>query len=90
MIHDWLAMVALDDAIDRGAEGAGDVFASPTLMSMVDWTNPQAYDSPGAPPNGGDFVKRQLLRARAHRNMHWACRRGTGHPALPRAAQLTV
>ena len=57
VIHDWLAMVALDDAIDTARTGAGAVFTSPTLKSMVDWDNPQAYDSPGAPPNGGDFVK---------------------------------
>ncbi|HEX6887713.1 MAG TPA: hypothetical protein VF143_06375 [Candidatus Nanopelagicales bacterium] len=58
VLHDWLAMVALDKAIDGGAEGADATrFTAPTLTSRINWDTPQAFASPGAPPNGGDFVK---------------------------------
>jgi Immune inhibitor A-like, MAM domain len=56
VIHDWLAMVALDETRDPGNVGTTDVLTSPTLRSMVNWDNPQAYESDGAPPNGADFV----------------------------------
>ena len=58
VVHDWLAMMALDNAIDNGAAGADPTrYTSPTLKSEINWTNPQAYDSPGAPNNGADYVK---------------------------------
>ncbi len=58
VLHDWLAMMALDNAIDTGHTGPDPaVYTSPTLKSMVNWANPQAYESAGAPTNGADFVK---------------------------------
>jgi hypothetical protein len=58
VLHDWLAMMALDNAIDAGAAGADpSVYTAPTLKSMINWENPQAYESAGAPTNGADFVK---------------------------------
>ncbi len=58
VLHDWLAMMALDNAIDNGASGADPTrYTAPTLKSMINWDNPQAYESDGAPTNGADFVK---------------------------------
>ncbi|MGN6132085.1 MAG: choice-of-anchor J domain-containing protein, partial [Nocardioidaceae bacterium] len=58
VVHDWLAMMALDNAIDNGAAGADPtLYTAPTLKSEINWSNPQAYKSPGAPTNGADFVK---------------------------------
>jgi hypothetical protein len=58
VLHDWLATMALDHAIDSGVSGADPaVYTAPTLASMINWANPQAYESPGAPTNGADFVE---------------------------------
>lgn len=58
VLHDWLAMSALDAAIDAGAAGADpERYTAETLSSKINWDNPQAYDSEGAPPNGADFVR---------------------------------
>ena len=29
----------------------------PTLDAIINWDTPDAYDSPGAPPNGSDYVR---------------------------------
>jgi immune inhibitor InhA-like protein len=94
VVHNWLAMTALDYQLDQGARlhqsggkagppappakpGKGDkapkppkghgpkppkgddasIFQTPTLKSVVNWASPQAYSTPGAPPNGADFVR---------------------------------
>lgn len=58
VLHDWLAMSAVDAAIDAGATGAdAERYTAETLSSMINWDNPQAYESAGAPPNGADFVR---------------------------------
>ena len=67
-VRDWAAMTAVDAALDN-ARGKGkkkggkvtgvaksDVTAS-WLSSSVNWRTPQAYDSPGAPSNGNDYVR---------------------------------
>jgi Immune inhibitor A peptidase M6 len=63
LIHEWAAMVAVDKSIDDGAKvhGSGREadYETPTLNSSIYWENPQAYSTPGAPPNGSDYV---LLR----------------------------
>lgn len=59
-IHDWLATMALDAAIDDSGKltgGAKKQYTSDSLSSMINWDNPQSYDSPGAPPNGADYVR---------------------------------
>lgn len=62
LLDDWAAMVALDGAID-GRRGIllGDVPAArlqaPTLDASVRWEGDDAYDTPGAPPNGSDYVR---------------------------------
>jgi hypothetical protein len=54
-------MTALDGLVDDGYRLAGpfskkDVTAA-TLDASVNWDNPNAYDSPGAPSNGADYVR---------------------------------
>ena len=60
VLHDWAAMIALDGALDRGASllgGSARRLTTPTLDAIVNWDATDAYDSPGAPPNGSDYVR---------------------------------
>jgi hypothetical protein len=60
LMHDWSATLALDAALDRGTPlriGDAQRFRSATLSAAINWDNPDAYGSPGAPPNGSDFVR---------------------------------
>ena len=60
VLHDWAAMVAVDGVLDRGARfsgGAARRFTTPTLDARINWETPEAYDTPGAPPNGSDYVR---------------------------------
>ena len=61
VIHDWAAMVAVDKAIDDGAKLRGAPkdadYQTPTLNSSIYWENPESYSTPGAPPNGSDYVQ---------------------------------
>jgi Immune inhibitor A peptidase M6 len=60
VVHQWLAMVAVDNQIDTGARlrgGARRDYTSPTLHSVINFASDQAFASPGAPPNGADFVR---------------------------------
>ena len=59
LVHEWLVAMAVDKLLDGGATLTGGVAATyqvPTLNAQVDWFNDDAYMTPGAPPNGGDFV----------------------------------
>ena len=62
----WQATMALDGVIDDGAtlNGVGDqqdLYSVERLHAEINWEtgapNNDAYDTPGAPPNGGDFVR---------------------------------
>jgi hypothetical protein len=60
LIHDWAAMLALDRVLDAGYTlqgGQAARYQTPTLGAEVDWSIPNAYLAPGAPPNGSDFVR---------------------------------
>jgi hypothetical protein len=61
IVHRWALAVALDGLLDSGAKLQGPVKASdlqvPTLNAMINWDTPHAYDTPGAPSNGGDYVR---------------------------------
>jgi Immune inhibitor A-like, MAM domain len=61
ILHDWALMVAVDGLIDSGARILGPYgeanFTTPTLHATVNWANPDAYDTPGAPSNGSDYVQ---------------------------------
>ena len=61
LIRTWAAMVAVDRSIDDGAKLRGATreadYQAPTLYSAINWANPQPYSTPGAPPNGSDYVR---------------------------------
>lgn len=59
-VHDWAAMLALDTAIASGRKltgGDSRWLSSTSLSAKINWDNPEAYDEPGAPPNGSDYVR---------------------------------
>jgi len=90
-IDDWAAMVALDGILDDGAsfQGyAGHVasdYQVSTLDATINWATDQTYSSPGAPPNGSDYVRLRddagYLRARDLRSLRFTG--ATQLPALP-------
>ena len=60
----WQAVMALDAVIDDGATltgGDADLYQVDRLHAAINWEtgapDNDAYDTPGAPPNGGDFVR---------------------------------
>jgi hypothetical protein len=60
----WQATMALDAVIDGGATltgGDAAVYQVDRLNAAINWEtgapDNDAYDTPGAPPNGGDFVR---------------------------------
>jgi Immune inhibitor A peptidase M6 len=61
IFDDWTLAVALDGLIDDGYKTLGSAkeksFTVPTLHSTIYWATPNAYSSPGAPPNGSDYVQ---------------------------------
>lgn len=60
VVHDWLAAVTLDSALDEGkARGSApdSRYQIPALAAAINFDTVQAYSSPGAPPNGADFVR---------------------------------
>jgi hypothetical protein len=60
VLHQWQAMVAVDNAVDSGARlkgGSRSAYTSPTLKSLVNLASPQSYATPGAPVNGADYVQ---------------------------------
>ena len=59
-IDAWLATMALDAQIDGGATltgGDGELYQVDRLNASINWDTDDAFDTPGAPPNGGDFVR---------------------------------
>ncbi|ABS05173.1 immune inhibitor A domain-containing protein [Kineococcus radiotolerans] len=64
VLHDFLAANAVDAAIDAGAKvkrGNAGKLTTASLSAKVNWDTPQAYDSPGAPVNGADYVRLRNL-----------------------------
>jgi hypothetical protein len=61
VFRDWRLMVALDGLIDDGARILGPYreadFTTPTLDATINWATEHAYSTPGAPPNGSDYVR---------------------------------
>jgi hypothetical protein len=59
-IRDWSAAMALDSVLGDGHGRWGGSHSPYSIASMnakINWANAQAYDSPGAPPNGSDYVR---------------------------------
>jgi hypothetical protein len=64
VLHDFQTMVLVDKIIGDTRRGKIDGVpegrvTTPSLRSTVNLANPQAYDDPGAAPNGADFVALQ-------------------------------
>ena len=60
LIDEWAATVALDGILDDRAKlNGGDPadFQVATLDATINWDTDQTYSSPGAPPNGSDYVR---------------------------------
>jgi hypothetical protein len=60
VVDRWAAMVALDAALDEGADlvGARDGrYMLDLIHGSINWGNDQSYENPGAPPNGSDYVR---------------------------------
>jgi|GEM_PF-922166 len=60
VIKNWSAMMALDAVMDkhRGLKGGSAArYSADSLNGQIKWDNPQSYSSPGAPPNGSDYVR---------------------------------
>jgi len=60
-VNTWAVMEATDGLIDAGARILGSynesTYSARHLSSTINWSNPDAYDSPGAPSNGSDYVR---------------------------------
>jgi hypothetical protein len=70
MIHRWAAMVAIDGLLDQGRKlkgGRASQYQTPTLNATIDWDNPHAFSTPGAPPNGSDYIRLRDSAGRALR-----------------------
>lgn len=60
VMKDWAAAMALDAVLDKGSSltgGSKRKFSAKSLNGQIKWTNPQSYNSAGAPPNGSDYVQ---------------------------------
>ncbi len=60
IIHDWAAMVALDQYLDGSNvafNGKAAWYQSETLDASINWDTSDAYAWPGAPPNGSDYLR---------------------------------
>ena len=60
VIISWATMVAVDASLDAGWNLVGGTpaeFSTPTLHADIRWDNDQAYEGPGVPPNGSDYVR---------------------------------
>ena len=60
IIHNWAVMVAIDGLLDDGRNlqgGTKSRYRTPTLDATIDWDNPHAFSTPGAPPNGSDYIR---------------------------------
>ena len=60
IVHHWAAMVALDSYLD-GANvafnGKRAWYHTESLDASINWETEDAWDTPGAPPNGSDYVR---------------------------------
>lgn len=60
IVHNWAVMVAIDGLLDQGRNlrgGRKSRYQTPTLNATIDWDNPHAFSTPGAPPNGSDYLR---------------------------------
>jgi hypothetical protein len=60
LVHDWAAMNALDSLIDHSWTLTGAPYGryrTASLDLLLNWDTEDAYSTPGAPPNGSDYVR---------------------------------
>jgi hypothetical protein len=60
LIDQWAATAALDGVLDDGAwlkGGRRSDYQVATLDATINWDTAQTYSTPGAPPNGSDYVR---------------------------------
>lgn len=60
ILHQWAVAVAIDGLLDEGGKVRGRKtrkYQVPTLNATINWDTPDAYQTPGAPPNGSDYVR---------------------------------
>jgi hypothetical protein len=61
VVHQWAAAMALDGVLDQGGKLQHGVRESRYQIAALDaginWDNPDAYSTPGAPPNGSDYIR---------------------------------
>lgn len=60
VLRDWAGSMAVDRLIDNGAILTGRAAEKVTarrLSASINWSTQHAYDTPGAPPNGSDYVR---------------------------------
>jgi hypothetical protein len=60
VVDEWAAMVTLDGVLDDGATLTGadpKDLTVPTLDAIINWDTRHTHDTPGAPPNGSDYVR---------------------------------
>jgi hypothetical protein len=61
VVHRWAAAMAIDAVLDRGTTLRSGVpesrYQIQRMNAGVNWDNPDAYSTPGAPPNGSDYVR---------------------------------
>jgi hypothetical protein len=60
VVHRWAAAMALDGVLDRGGKLRGvreSLYRISALHAAVNWDNADSYSTPGAPPNGSDYVR---------------------------------
>lgn len=61
VVHRWAAAMAIDAVLDRGTTLRDSVpesrYQITRMHAGINWDNPDAYSTPGAPPNGSDYVR---------------------------------
>jgi hypothetical protein len=60
IVRDWALMAAVDGLLDSGGSirgAASGSVSTPTLNATINWDSTDAYSSPGAPPNGSDYIR---------------------------------
>ncbi len=85
-LHRWAAAAALDQVLDRNGNdlegGDPTSFTASGLSAKIGWDTHQAYDSPGAPPNGSDYVQLRDRRNRPLKPRRIGTIRFAGSPTL--------
>jgi len=60
LFHKWAMMVAVDGLLDQGRQLRGGVasrYQVSSLNATINWSTPDAFSEPGAPPNGSDYLQ---------------------------------